>query len=50
MAKYKLVKHKSKTAGAGAGARSGIPCVILLVAGMLLLSLLFYAILKSSSN
>jgi hypothetical protein len=46
MAKYRPVKGKSKAAGTGA--HSGIPCVILLVAGMFLVSLLFYAILKSN--
>ena len=46
MAKFKLAKGKSKTTASGA--RSGIPCVILLVSGMVLVSLLFYAILKSS--
>jgi hypothetical protein len=46
MARFKLVKGKSKTAVPGA--RGGVPCVILLVSGMFLVSLLFYAILKSS--
>ena len=46
MAKFRPVKGKSK--GAGTGAHSGIPCVILLVVGMFLVSLLFYAILKSN--
>jgi len=46
MAKFKPVKKgkKSKTA-APSGA---IPCVVLLISGIVFLSLLFYVILKSS--
>ncbi len=45
MAKFKPVKRK-KTAAPSA--RGAFPCIFLLLMGMALLFLLFYAILKSS--
>ncbi len=45
MAKFKPVKGKKAKARGPAGA---IPCVLLVVMGIVLLSLLFWAILKSS--
>ncbi|MCE5308929.1 MAG: hypothetical protein LLG20_14925 [Acidobacteriales bacterium] len=44
MAKFKPVQAKKKKAGP---ATSGIPCIILLISGMVLLLLLFYAVVKS---
>ena len=45
MAKLKLAGKKKP---AERSARSAIPCAILIVSGIVLLSLLFYAVLKSS--
>ncbi len=47
MAKYKLAGSKKKKS-TGSDARGAIPCVIFLIAGMALLMLLFYSILKPS--
>jgi hypothetical protein len=44
MAKFKPVKAKKKTPPA----RGAVPCIILLIGGMALLTLLFWAILRSS--
>jgi hypothetical protein len=44
MAKFKPVQPKKKKTGP---ATSGIPCIILLISGMVLLLLLFYAVVKS---
>lgn len=44
MAKFKAIREKKKSAGP---AKSGVPCIILMVAGMVLLLLLFYAVMKS---
>jgi hypothetical protein len=43
MAKFKLAKARKKAAPA----RGAVPCIILLISGMALLSLLFWGILKS---
>ncbi len=45
MAKLKLAGKKKKRAPGPGGA---VPCIVLIVSGILLLTLLFYAILKSS--
>jgi hypothetical protein len=47
MAKFKLAR-KGKTKEAPS--RGAIPCLILLVSGIALLSLLFYAILRSAGS
>jgi hypothetical protein len=44
MAKFKPVQPKKKKVGP---VKSGVPCIILMVAGMVLLLLLFYAVMKS---
>ena len=44
MAKFKAIRAKKKSAGP---VKSGVPCIILMVAGMVLLLLLFYAVMKS---
>jgi hypothetical protein len=46
MAKYKLVG--SKKSRAKSDARGLVPCVIIVITGFILISLLFYALLKSS--
>ena len=46
MVKLKPAKGKSKEKSA----RGAIPCLILLLSGMALITLLFYAILKSSAQ
>jgi hypothetical protein len=46
MAKIKPAKGKKKKNSA----RSAIPCFVLVITGMLLLSILFYAILKSAAQ
>lgn len=49
MAKFKPARPKGKGSGKpAASARGAIPCVLVLVFGMALLVLLFYAILKPS--
>ncbi|MGA2435900.1 MAG: hypothetical protein ABSG25_11500 [Bryobacteraceae bacterium] len=45
MAKLKAARPKSKQAPKALGA---VPCVVVLIAGMALLTLLFYLILKPS--
>lgn len=45
MAKFKPAGSKAKRAGRDA--RSAIPCAVLIVAGIAMFSLLFYAVLKS---
>jgi len=44
MAKFKPAHAKKKAAGPP---RSGVPCIILLIFGMVLILLLFYAVVKS---
>jgi hypothetical protein len=44
MAKFRLARAKKKNTGP---AKSGVPCIILMVAGMVLMLLLFYAVMKS---
>lgn len=44
MAKFKAARGKAKIAAP----RAGVPCLILLISGLLLLSLLFYMMIKSS--
>jgi len=44
MAKFKPVQAKKKAAGPS---RSGVPCIILLISGMVLILMLFYAVVKS---
>jgi len=46
MAKYKPVKGKSKNAAAPQG---GLPCVILLILGMILVMLFLYWVMAGSS-
>jgi hypothetical protein len=46
MAKYRPAGSRKKTKSTGA--RGVIPCVVFLIAGMTLLMLLFYSILKPS--
>jgi hypothetical protein len=45
MAKFRPIRAKKKNTGP---AKSGVPCIILMVAGMVLLLLLFYAMMKST--
>jgi hypothetical protein len=44
MGKFKPVQSKKKKAGP---MKSGVPCIILMISGMVLLLLLFYAVVKS---
>jgi hypothetical protein len=44
MAKFRPIRGKKKDTGP---VRSGVPCIILMVTGMVLLLLLFYAVMKS---
>jgi hypothetical protein len=46
MGKFKPARAKKK----GASSRGAVPCLILLVSGIALISLLFYAILKSAGS
>jgi len=45
MAKFKLAGRKKKATAP----RGGVPCVILLVSGMILFLMLLYAVMKSFS-
>jgi hypothetical protein len=47
MAKYKPVKGKSKSAPAPQG---GLPCVILVIVGMILVMLFLYFVMTGSST
>ena len=44
MAKFRLARAKKKNTGP---AKSGVPCIILMVSGMVLMLLLFYFVMKS---
>jgi hypothetical protein len=43
MGKFKPVQSKKKAGPV----KSGVPCIILMISGMVLLLLLFYAVVKS---
>ena len=45
MAKYKAAGSKKKNEKS---ARAAVPCVVIIIAGIALFTLLFYAVLKSS--
>ena len=47
MGKYKPARGKAKKESSSRGA---VPCVILLIAGMLLLFVLFYSMMKSGAS
>jgi hypothetical protein len=47
MGKFKLAHGKAKTAS---DAKRAVPCLILVVAGIALIGILFYYVMKSSLN